>query len=358
MPKPSATSSVLQRPGFWGIVTAGLVVLAACVVALLNAFVYNAESAVEDYIEALRAGEGDRAMAISGAYLAEDAPEDISTVLLDGDALAESARFLKGAEVTTVDAEVPTSFRDETLTQRVVEIRYTDGSDDSHSTAMVVDKTSTSWLVFNNWELSPMPLQQVELAPSRMPEDASADKPVAHVYDKPTPLLGEDDQPATMAAFAPSAIELEYHGTYLEATQPQYYVVNDVLAPGATTEFAFPVDLTQAVDEAINQEVQQQLQRCTSQAVLKPAGCPFGYETTNRVLPESVSWSIEVPEVQYSWNDSQPVIDRIMATAELSAQEVDIGSGQQTATDYDEVFEMSADLELTPENLRVSPDWE
>lgn len=358
MPKPSAQRPVLQRPGFWGIVAAGLVVLAATVIAVLNTFVYDAEAAVEDYVAALRAGEGDTAMGLSEGYLADDAPEQLSTVLLDGDALASSVTFLEDAEITTVDTEVPESFRDSELTQQVVEIRYRDAEDNPRATPVVVDKTASSWLFFNIWELHPMPLQQVELAPSRMPENSGADNPVAQIYDQPTPLLGEDGEPATVAAFAPSIIELEYHGTYLEAAEPQHHVVTDVLAAGATTEFGFDVALTPAVDEAIHEEVQQQLQRCTSQSVLKPAGCPFGYETTNRVLPDSVSWSINVPEVHYSWDESEPAIDRILATAELTAQEIDLGSGQQTATDYQEVFEMSADLELTPENLRVSPDWQ
>ena len=51
-------------------------------------------------------------------------------------------------------------------------------------------------------------------------------------------------------------------------------------------------------------------------------------------------------------------IDRVMATAHLSAQEIHIGTGQQSAVDYEEVFEMSADLELTPEYIRVRPNWQ
>ena len=47
-----------------------------------------------------------------------------------------------------------------------------------------------------------------------------------------------------------------------------------------------------------------------------------------------------------------------MATAVLNAQEIDIGSGQQSEVRYEEPFEMTAQLELTPENLRVRPDWQ
>lgn len=358
MSKPFAKRPVFRRPGFWGIVTVGLLLLAATVITVLNTLVYTAESVVEEYVDALRAGQGDLAMAVSNGYLPDDAPQSISTVLLDGDALAASTAYLEDADIVAVDTEVPQSFQDANLTQQIVEIQYTDVDDNPVATALVVDKTSTSWLFFNDWQMHPTPLQQVELAPSRMPADSQADEPVAQIYQQATPLLGESDEPAVVAAFAPSLIELEYQGTYLEADGPQHYPVTDVLAAGARTEFQFPVDLTPAVDEEITQEVQQLLERCTSQTVLKPTGCPFGYETSNRVVPDSVSWSIGMPEVEYSWNDSEPSIDRIVATAELTAQEIDIGTGQQVATQYEEGFNMSADLSLTPENLRVSPNWQ
>ena len=358
MPKTSRQRPVATRPGFWGIIVGALVIVAAAVVMLLNSLVYNAESAVEDYVAALRAGDGSTAMALSQGYLADNAPETISTVLLDGEALAASTAMLEDAEIVATDAEVPESFRDPELTQQVVDIRYHDAHDEARSTSVVVDKVGTSWLVFNQWQLHPLPLQQVELTPLQMPEDAKADEPVAHIHNEPTPLLGLNGSPATLAVFAPSSIQLEYQGTYLEVPETVGLVAHDVLAAGAHTDFEFEVQPTQAVDDAITQEVQEQLQRCTQQQVLKPTGCPFGYETTNRIVPESVNWSIDVPEVQYSWEESEPTIDRIMATAVLNAQEIDIGSGQQSEVRHEEVFEMTAQLELTPENLRVRPDWQ
>ncbi|GAA4476021.1 hypothetical protein GCM10023190_12700 [Enteractinococcus fodinae] len=359
MPNTAAgRSPVVRRPGFWALIAAGVLILAGAVIVFLNSTVYNPESAAEEYVEALRAGDGATAMAVSQGYLAEDAPETISTVLLDGEPLAAASAMLEQAEIDSVDAEVPDSYREPETTQRVVEIRYRDGTDQPQTTSLVVDKVGTSWGVFNEWQLHPLPLQQIELLPTQMPDNSKADEPVAHIHDAPTPLLGTNGAPATLAAFAPALIELEYDGTYLEVEEPVHFAVTDVLAAGARVEFGFEVNLTQAVDEAITEEVQQELQRCTQQTVLKPAGCPFGYETANRVVPDSVAWSIDVPDVQYSWEDSEPAIERVMATAHLSAQEIHIGTGQQSAVDYEEVFEMSADLELTPEYIRVRPNWQ
>lgn len=358
MPKTSPRRPFVTRPGFWGLIIGALVLIAVAVVGLLNALVYNAESAVEDYVEALRAGDGSTAMALSQGYLADNAPENISTVLLDGEPLAAASAILDDAEIQTTDADIPESFRDVGTTQQVVEIRYHDVEGEPQSTSIVVDQVGTSWLFFHQWQLHPMPLQQIELSPSQMPEHAKADEPVAHVNDEATPLLGANGTPATLAVFAPASIELEYQGTYLEVPERVRLVAHDVLAAGAHIDFEFDVAPTQAVDDAITQKVQEQLQRCTQQQVLKPTGCPFGYETTNRIVPESVNWSINVPDVEYSWEDSEPTIDRIMATAVLNAQEIDIGSGQQSEVRHEEVFEMTAQLELTPENLWVRPNWQ
>jgi len=359
VPKTSTRRRPLvRRPSFWALLAVLLAVIAAAAIALLNRLVYNPESAVEEYVEALRAGDGEAAMALSQGYLPEDAPESISTVLLDGDPLAASATMLEDAEIEAVEAAPPERAHDPELTQKVVEIRYRDAADEPQTTSLVVNKTGTSWLFFHEWALHPMALQQIQLKPQQIPEHSSADAPVAHVHDEPTPLLGTDGQPATLAAFAPALVELEYEGTYLRVDEPVSFAVTDVLAPGATSEFTFEVNLTPAVDEAIIEEVQDELQRCTDQTVLKPAGCPFGYETPHRVVPSSVSWSIEHPEVQYSWEDSEPKIERVMATAQLSAQEIHIGTGQQSTVEYEEPFEMTAELELTPENLRVRPNWQ
>ena len=128
---------------------------------------YNAESAVEDYVEALRAGDGSTAMALSQGYLADNAPENISTVLLDGEPLAAASAILDDAEIQTTDADIPESFRDVGTTQQVVEIRYHDVEGEPQSTSIVVDQVGTSWLFFHQWQLHPMPLQQIELSPPR-----------------------------------------------------------------------------------------------------------------------------------------------------------------------------------------------
>ena len=99
MPRTSRQRPVVTRPGFWGIVIGALVLVAAAVIMLLNSLVYNAEVVVEEYVDALRAGDGSTAMALSQGYLAENTPETISTVLLDGEALAASAAMLEDAEI-------------------------------------------------------------------------------------------------------------------------------------------------------------------------------------------------------------------------------------------------------------------
>src|SRR5699024_11359709 len=121
--KTSAYQSVIQRPSFWGLVAAGLLLAAAAVITLLNRFVYSAESAVEDYVEALGNGDGATAIALSKAYLADDAPADSSTILLDGRARWQGADLLKDAKIVAADTEIPQTFRAPSLRQRVGQTR-------------------------------------------------------------------------------------------------------------------------------------------------------------------------------------------------------------------------------------------
>lgn len=358
MPRPATNQPLMKRPGCWGIIAAGLVVAAAAVIGLLNTLVYTPQAAVAAYVAALQSGDGATAMALSQGYLPDDAPESTSTVLLDGKPLATASKTLADAVIVAVDTEIPEYARDEEHTQRVVEIRFRDAADEPRATSVVVDKVDTSWVFFSEWSLHPMPLQQVELQPSQMPQHATADAPVAQVNGASTPLLGTQEQPATLATFAPSLLTLDYDGTYLAAAEAEHFAVTDVLAPGAKSQFGIDIGLTQAVDDAITEKVREQLERCTQQQVLKPTGCPFGYQTSNRVRPETLTWSINAPEVEYSWENADPSIDTIIATATLSGQEIDIGTGQVSAIDYQEVFALEAQLELTPENILVRPDWQ
>src|SRR5690625_1922033 len=126
---PVSTTSiqrpVFPRPGCGGMLAVAILVCAGAVITLLNTLVYNPEAAVEEYVDALRSGDGAAAMALSKGYLAEDAPDTVSTVMLDGETLAASAAVLESAEIVTVDAEVPESFRAADLTQRVVDRKST-----------------------------------------------------------------------------------------------------------------------------------------------------------------------------------------------------------------------------------------
>src|SRR5690625_7917643 len=97
-----------------------------------------------------------------------------------------------------------------------------------------------------------------------MAENSKADEPVAQVYGARTPLLGDDGGPAVLAAFAPSVIELEYHGTYLEAAETETFIVSDVLAAGARVVFGIDDVVTSVVDEENDEEDTRQQQRGTT----------------------------------------------------------------------------------------------
>src|SRR5699024_5484689 len=110
---------VFARPGFWGMLAVAILVCAGAVITLLNMLVDRTESDVDECVYALGACDGAADNTVSKGYLAEDAPDTVSTVMLDGETLVVSAAVLESAEIVTVDAELPESFRAADLTQRV-----------------------------------------------------------------------------------------------------------------------------------------------------------------------------------------------------------------------------------------------
>src|SRR5699024_2278599 len=113
---------VFARPGFWGMLAVAILVCAGAVITLLNTLVYNPEAAVEEYVDALRSGDGAAAMTVSKGYLAEDAPDTVSTVMLDGETLAASAGEWESCENVTEGAGEPERLRTTGATERVEEM--------------------------------------------------------------------------------------------------------------------------------------------------------------------------------------------------------------------------------------------
>ncbi|WHS35585.1 hypothetical protein [Auritidibacter ignavus] len=361
-----------SRAGWWWLAAAGAVLVAGAVaVVALNATVFSAAQPVKQYLKALANGDGATAMELSQAYLTDedgepvdsgDNPRGVSTALLDGQPLIDTQAGLGEPTIEVdSDAEIPAEFRRDDLHQTVVRLSYDQQQD---PTLFVVDRHGRDWLVFDRWQMHPLPLHEVHVASDGFPAGSRIDHPTGTINSAEVPLLGEASEQhlsTPVATFVPAQLTVDYHGTYVAADQSVTHTLTDNTPPSAdqTQTLELDLELTEQVTEKVQEEVSQELTHCTDQQVLQPSGCPFGYSTVNRVDPDSIEWSLlESPEVMYTDEPGSPGIERIEAIAQLEVDETDVGTGEQSRTEYQQPFMLEANLRLTPEHIEVTLHWQ
>jgi hypothetical protein len=379
-PHPPKPRYVPRRVGrrrrtspWWWFAGAGLVLVAGGVgIAAANATVYAPEAPVEDYLRALKTGDGGTALALSGggspdgstAGAAADAPvPGTATTLLQGGPLQSGYAALGEVEVSR-GAEAPDGGSVE------VEAGYTvDG--ERHRTTFTVQRLGREWLFFERWRMAPVPLQTVRVQPVHLPPEAAAVPVTAVVNGVAAPLpqgvqeQGAPDRATTagqsFAVLPPLVVEAGVQSTYLQAG-PARLVVDDA-APADPAQAA-PLDLalgyTGAVEQEVNRQLDEYLAACTGQQVLNPAGCPLGYDTVNRVQSDSIQWSVagdpQATVVPLPAEGEDPtVVAPLEAVAELSLRETDLVTGEQRTVDHREPFTLEAELSVTPESVRYAP---
>ncbi|WP_168199732.1 hypothetical protein [Citricoccus sp. SGAir0253] len=359
--------SVPPRPGRilapWGGAAAVVLVAGGVAIGAVNATVYSPEAPVERYLEALEAGDGGTALALAGAGTA--LPEGTATTLLDGAPLAAGRAAL--GEVTVRQGErsgdrVP------------VEVSYAvDGRE--HSTVFTVERTGRDWLFFDRWRMTGVGLQAVRVEPAPWPGEAAGHGLAATVNGAEVPLAGEGVPARELAVLPPAVVDTAAAGTYLRAAPVR--TVLDGAGPGAAAGEPVPVELAVEYTEEATAEANRQLDAylagCTEQEVLNPTGCPMGYQTSNRVPPESIDWSVAwdpavrlLPLAQAAGGSAGggagedrdlTVAAPVETRARLELQEIDLVSGEQRPVEHVEDLRLEGDLQVTPESLRYTPAW-
>ncbi len=344
-------------------------------IATVNGTVYSPEAQVERYLEALAAGDGGTALALAGGGV--DAGHGAATVLLTGEPLATGVAALGEFAVTRGDDGAA----DAADGAAVVTVAYTvDGTE--HRTDFTVEHAGRDWLFFDRWRMAPVPLQTVRVAPEHLPPEAAAGPVTARVNGVEAALVPRDGEPGqAFAVLPPFTVDAEFSSTYLTA-DPARLVVDGARSShaegtGGDTEevgtegtrasedasaLTLPVELryTDAVAEEVNRQLDAYLTGCTEQQVLHPAGCPLGYDTVNRVPPDSIRWSFpDAPEasvVPLPAEGADPTaVAPVEAEAELTLQEIDLVTGEQRRVVHPNPFTFEADLSVTPESVTFTP---
>lgn len=296
-------------------------------VAQVNARLYNPEHQVGLYLDALRDGDGGRALGLLRASV----PEGSDPALLDGEALRRAVGPL--AEVDVAQAREVGDDR--------VEVPVTYSLEGTESTTVFgLHRTGAEWWFFPVWEFEPADLPTVEV---NAPHSTWA---TVNGVD-----VGLPDGTAGLASFYPAEVTAGYTGHFTASPEQSAVVVDTVppapldLLPEATPE------LTRAVDD----QVHAFLDECASRQVFQPGNCPFAYPTQER-LAGDIRWSIsEYPEVTVLPEDDGWSLAPLEGTARIDTRLQDYFSGAVRTVSDTVPLEFEATLEVSEDAVVVTP---
>lgn len=323
------TDRVLKAVGAWLFLILLSVAAAAVTIALVNKYQYGPETDVKAYFEALQAGDGAAAL---GALNAE--VPDSNAALLDGEPLEVAAETLDDVSISTVSSSGD---------QAVVRADYTlDGQE--HSSEFTLHPADTQWGFFTVWDFdrTTLPTMHVTMAGS-----TSVD------------INGESvaltDSARDFAVFYPGV----YTGSFTSAmvtAEPERTLVTD---PGTQADLELVASPSDELTSQVSGQIKTYLDNCAGQDTLYPAGCPFSYEFTGRVL-DDVQWSItEYPEPEVRLGG--PTADRwtlmdAPGTAKIEFTSVNLFDGKTSKVSEDVPFTFKGDLVVTEDKATVTPE--
>ncbi|MEY2699022.1 MAG: hypothetical protein RL720_978, partial [Actinomycetota bacterium] len=152
----------------------------------------------------------------------------------------------------------------------------------------VVKRIGNTMGIFESWAFAELPLATAKVT---VWHDASFDVGDSGLIDLRSTPSAKDATvwggTGTYLLFAPGNYVFDHTSTWLTAKQ----VVVNVASPGDTAEVVVDVQANKDFNKRVQKEVDDYLDQCVKQRVLQPAGCPFGYQTGNRIVGEP-QWEV------------------------------------------------------------------
>ncbi|PZQ89040.1 MAG: hypothetical protein DI534_09695 [Leifsonia xyli] len=289
-----------------GWVGAAVLLLGAIVggVVAANATAFSASGFVRDYLDALADGRVDEVLALPGV-----------------DSAGLDARLLDPLALTAVDATVV----DDTERGGVHRITVAfSASGESARATLQVERIGTRFGLFPEWGFAVSPITALSVATTgdgrltvgRLPLD-----------------LGSG-APTVFAALTPGVYTLTHRSEFLTATPVT------IAASGGEASVQLDIGPNAAFVAAAQSAMEAQLTSCTTQQVLFPTGCPFGFAIENRVV-SAPRWTIsQMPDATIAASDklglwAVPPADGV---AHLSVEVQSLFDGSVTTLEKDVPF--------------------
>jgi hypothetical protein len=310
-----------------------MLAVAAAIVAInvVNNTVASPQQPVREYLDALRDGDGGKALGLLRATVPPG-----NAAMLDGTALQTAASRL--ANITIGDPE------ERPKNQVVVPVQYTiDGS--RLRTDFLLERTGAEWLFFDTWAFVPSRLPTVGVTVVNASE--------ANLNGVPVNMPSGRN---SFAVFYPGEYEASLNGEYFAAPATRATITSRD-APAAPLNL-----LTEATDrlrEDVGQRVKEFLDGCAAEAVeqqkLQP-DCPFYFASTNNVDDGTIKWTItEYPEISIEPFDGRWVVAPLDGKARVEAVQQSSFTGQWFPLDEEVDFSFTTRLDVDGDTIKVTP---
>ncbi|MFB7249628.1 hypothetical protein [Microbacterium sp. NPDC056234] len=271
---------------------------------------YSPASFVTRYLDLLAAGRAGDALLVPGVAVDRATLEDAGV-----DPTASEALLRQAALAPLTDVEVVSTTQKDGISD--VTVSYSANGHTGESTFRV---EQDGWVgVAPRWRFSASPLAAVELSLLGADRFAVNGFTVERGQVSASGAEADPTTPISLLVFSPGLYSVTVDTAISES--PGVSVLAD--APLTSTPVGVNATATDEFVAVVQQRVEEFLTGCTTQRVLKPTACPFGYDVANRIDGEP-TWSIaQQPQVTVepdggSW--------KIPATDAVAHIEVDIRS--------------------------------
>ncbi|MGO4295560.1 hypothetical protein [Glutamicibacter sp. MCAF14] len=314
----------------WALAAMVVIVLVLAGTILANRTLFSPQHQVQALQQLLAQGEGAKALGLMQAKVPA------------GDAVALNGEVLKrtqaGITDFTTDEAQPVEGEDQL---RTVTAHYkADGVQKESSYTLRHD--GKSWLLFDKWVFEPSTLPTVSIKANTVNE--------VTVNEQKIPLAAGV---STLPVFYPSILDASFSTKNFAADTRGMVVTKPAKEP---VEIALQTKPTKEFIAAINAKVKSYLDKCVSEQVLMPAGCPFAYTTSARVNPATIDWSIaKYPTIEVNYYNGAWVLSPLTTSATLTLTEQDLRTGAKEKKTVTDEYSFTAKLTTSTTEVSVRP---
>ena len=262
-----------------GAVVVGVIAVLGIAYAVLNATVFSPQSVADRYVAALSSGDYEEANNIADPQLDQD-----QRLLLTNKAAQTENATITNARVTGITDSADGS--------KLVNVTYTISGEQVNDT-FTMTPAGSRFLIFRDWTVTTPLLKEITVS-----TDAATPGLTINGIE-----VGEEN--AVSGSFGSDLVFKVYPGTYRIAVTETEFITESGDGPvtvstnGSTYAYT-SVEATDALVQAIQDELDAQLQACAASTEGEPEGCPFSMYTFSEDRYRNVTWSItESPEVDY-----------------------------------------------------------